>query len=323
MKPRPPLRAAIIGCGRIAGGLDEGSPPGRVNTHAKAYRSRPDIVLAGAAAPRGAAAFARRWGIPRSFSNAEEMLSEVRPDLVSVCAPNETHIDLLTLCLRFLVKGVWCEKPLATDEKRAARIVKAYRRQRIPLLVNYQRRWLDETRSVALALRSRRLGRILQVTGAYTGGLRHNGSHGLDLLRHWFGEPVSARALARNGPARDPWVDLRLVFENGVPATLVALGDPGYGFWELDVIGTKGRVRFSRSSFDVDWYAVEPSREFPGYNGLSHPPRRAVSNLGTVMADVLAGLVAAVRDRAPLLSDGESGLKTLALCNRLIRGGGR
>lgn len=317
-----PLRAAIIGCGSIAGGLDEAPPADAVRTHVRAYLQNPKIQLVGVAdADKDKAeAFARRWGIAKSYADPEALLRQERPDIVSICTPNETHTLFLELCAARGIKGVWCEKPLGIDDGAARRALESCRASGTKVAVNYMRRWLDESLAVKKALADGSLGRILSVHGLYTKGLRHNGSHTLDLLRDWFGEPLQAQALGRTDrlPEDHPLTVL-LRFPGDIEAVVVGLPDCGYGVWELDMLAERGRVRFRDGGASVDWFKIEPSALFPGYQNLSPKPRTAASNLMTVMREVLDDLVAAVETGAPLRSDGFSGLKTLELCNTLLR----
>ncbi|MBQ8814062.1 MAG: Gfo/Idh/MocA family oxidoreductase [Lachnospiraceae bacterium] len=55
---------------------------------------------------------AERHGIPRYYTNAEKMLTEEKPDVVSVCVPNAFHKEYTMMALRHGA-NVLCEKPLA------------------------------------------------------------------------------------------------------------------------------------------------------------------------------------------------------------------
>lgn len=317
------LRAALIGCGEIAGGLDERSSWDTILTHVKAYLDRDDVEVVGVADPDvvRAEAFARKWEIPMVFRTAEELLAETKPDLVSICSPNEFHAKLLALCLNYPIKAVWCEKPLAEDAEAVRDVIEEFQRRGIPCAVNYQRRWMDQAQLVRARILRGDLGTILHISGYYTKGLRHNGSHTLDLWRYWFGEPTSAVAVAA-GPkdkTGDRTVTAQLEFDGKVSACLVGLGLPGYSLWEVDVLGTARRVHFRNNGLDVDWYEVESSSTYRGHKELSTRPLRVQSNLGNVMRRILADLMNAVETRAPLSSDGVSALKTLNLCNDLLK----
>lgn len=95
------LKAAIIGAGFIA------------DFHASAYRDLKDVSLEAVCDKDGerAGALAQKYGC-RAFTDSAAMLSQVRPELVSVCVPTYLHLSCV---LEALAHGanVLCEKPLA------------------------------------------------------------------------------------------------------------------------------------------------------------------------------------------------------------------
>ncbi len=97
------LKMAIIGSGQIA----------RV-THIPNYQSMENVELVGICDtnPDAAKAVAEQFGITRYFGNHLEMLSELRPDAVTICVPNKFHCQIT---LDALEAGchVLCEKPPA------------------------------------------------------------------------------------------------------------------------------------------------------------------------------------------------------------------
>ncbi len=99
------LKAAIIGAGGIA------------NSHVRALRAHADRVTLVAASdidmPR-AQKFCNRHEIPQAYASAEDLLEQVRPDVVHVCTPPGVHADLSILAME---AGAWvlCEKPLCAS----------------------------------------------------------------------------------------------------------------------------------------------------------------------------------------------------------------
>lgn len=112
------VRAAIVGTGAIA------------QAHVAAlvaagHRAKP--VAATDVDPDRLAAFCERFGIPRAYPTAEEMLEREHPDLVHVCTPPNTHREL---AIRSLEAGAWvlCEKPLCGSPAELDAIEDAERR---------------------------------------------------------------------------------------------------------------------------------------------------------------------------------------------------
>ena len=104
------LKVCIISCGMIAN-----------SAHIPAYRYfSEDFEIVGVSDinPESAEGTAKRHGIPHWYTDAEQMLRECRPDVVSVCVPNCFHKQYVMLALAYGA-NVMCEKPLAFTKKDA------------------------------------------------------------------------------------------------------------------------------------------------------------------------------------------------------------
>jgi len=96
------LRAAILGTGGIA------------NAHAEAILAERDRVVLVAACDLDTDrvnAFADKYHVPQRFTDLDQMLASVSPDLVHLCTPPTQHSDQAIACMRHGAH-VWCEKPL-------------------------------------------------------------------------------------------------------------------------------------------------------------------------------------------------------------------
>lgn len=85
------------------------------SAHIPAYRQFPkdfEIVAVSDINEAAARDTAKRHGIERYYTNAEEMLEREKPDVVSVCVPNCFHKEYTLMALSHGA-NVLCEKPLA------------------------------------------------------------------------------------------------------------------------------------------------------------------------------------------------------------------
>ncbi len=325
--PRPSddrvLRAAIIGCGFIAGREDRPTRAGGVRSHAKAYWMQPATKLVAVADrdPGRAREFSRRWGKVTAYADAACMLAEQAPDIVSVCTPNETHASVLGACVRCpSVKAIWCEKPLTTDVGKAEAIVAACRRKGIVLAVNYQRRWDIHMHRVKAALQRGTLGAVQKVVVYYSRGVCHNGSHAIDLLLDWFGPARDAKVFGHHEDfaTDDPTVDARLVL-GGVPVYLVGVDGREYSIFEMQLLGTRGRVNVKNFGRETEWLR-RGLEAFPGGGGeLSARGRVYRTRRPVAMAQALREIISAVRTGREVRSNGESALAALRICRELAR----
>ena len=315
------LRAAIIGCGQVAGGYDEKTGPEIVNTHAKAYQLHPgtDVVAAADLDVGKAREFAAHWGIPTAYGDAAQMLAAEHPDIVSICTPDRTHAAMLEMCLDCpTIRAVWCEKPLATDVDKAEASVSAYAQRGIVLAVNYQRRWDEEMQRIKGALQRHELGTIQKVIVYYTKGICHNGSHAVDLLLDWFGLPGEMRVLGSHVDfvADDPTVDARLLFGD-VAVYLIGVDEREYSIFEIDILGTSGRVKVKSGGRETEWFQRRPDPRYEGYRELSLRSRDCRPSHAQPMSHALQEIVHAILSGLTVRSNGESALATLRVCRQL------
>lgn len=319
--PNQKLRAVIIGCGRVAGGYDEEAGPGIVNTHAKAYQLQPatELVAAADLDVQKARRFVARWGISAVYSDVAKMLSDEKPDIVSICTPDNTHSRMLEMCLDSRsIKAVWCEKPLADDVDKAEAIVRAYTHRGVVLAVNYTRRWDKELERIKIAIQQKELGTIQKVVVYYTKGICHNGSHAVDLFLDWFGQVTEMQVLGSHVDfvPDDPTVDARLLFGD-IPVYLLGVDEKEYTLFEIHILGTLGRVNVKRGG-GTEWFQRQPDSEFKGYRKLNLHDSHCLSNDVQPMAIALQEIVHVALSGGTVRSNGESALATLGVCRQLV-----
>jgi predicted dehydrogenase len=97
------MRTAIVGTGGIA------------QAHARAATAladRLELVAAVDVDDVRLDAFRESYGVPAGYADIQTMLDNEKPDVVQICTPPGTHVDLSIACLE---AGAWvlCEKPLA------------------------------------------------------------------------------------------------------------------------------------------------------------------------------------------------------------------
>ena len=104
------FKVCIISCGMITN-----------SAHIPAYKNFPEDYEITAVCDvflQAAKETAERHNIPNYYTDAEEMLKEQKPDIVSVCVPNCLHKEYTMLALNYGC-NVMCEKPLAFTYKDA------------------------------------------------------------------------------------------------------------------------------------------------------------------------------------------------------------
>lgn len=176
------LRAAIVGCGRIAS-----------TDHAAAHTADPRVHLVAVVDPDHdrARALARRSGVREVFTSLEEMLATTDVHLVTLCAPPHLNAPLATTALRAGCH-VLCDQPAATDSTDLARLAETATAHHRVLTFASPYRHLPEAQMTRALVDAGEIGEIhdVQLAGSHS---REASSRG----RHWEGDEVGGGSLDR------------------------------------------------------------------------------------------------------------------------------
>jgi predicted dehydrogenase len=174
-----------------------------------AWRQTANVALA-AVCDRDAAraeAAARSFGVPVWYTDAEAMLDAGGLDFVDVATTPPSHRAMVEAVARRRLPVI-CQKPLAFDLPDARAIVAACHQAGVPLMVHENFRWQRPMRILRERIDEGAIGRpfygrisFRTATDIYTNQpyLRHDerliladmGVHLLDLVRFFFGDPIT------------------------------------------------------------------------------------------------------------------------------------
>lgn len=317
-KTHSKVKAVIIGAGRIGAGFDA-PKDAMVLTHAHAYTAHPETTLAGIFdidVTRSRAA-AKKW-TTTSYDDLEGMMREVRPDIVSITTPDETHLSLITRIATYKPKLIFAEKPIVQTAKEASLLQHLLQKESIPILVNYTRRFDATMCAVRDALTSGRYGSVLGAQGIYTKGLLHNGSHLIDLCHFLFGALRQAHVTYGIDDYRhdEPSIGGMLAFER-CPQFSLMIGDARtYAIFELDIFCERQRLRFYDFGYQLSTQDVIADPLMPGEFLLDNA-RSQKTAFDRALSVAVDNAVQHISHGMPLISDATSALETHNTCLRL------
>ncbi|MGD0409274.1 MAG: Gfo/Idh/MocA family oxidoreductase [Candidatus Limnocylindrales bacterium] len=152
----PMLRTAVIGTGFVG--------PHHVDAVRRGGFAEV-VALAGADAPQ-LAARSRELGIGRTTENVAELLADPTIDVIHVCTPNNTHVELATAALE-AGKHVVVEKPLALEAESANKLVTLAQRQGRHAMVAFTYRGYPMVRRARQLAADGSLGELRLIYGQY------------------------------------------------------------------------------------------------------------------------------------------------------------
>jgi predicted dehydrogenase len=208
------LRAGIIGTARVGSWYDDllaETPELIPSSHAGCYAAHPrtELVAGCDLDPERLARFGERWGVRALYTDFREMLAREALDIVSITTSwAHDHAAIAPVVAASGVKGIFCEKPIATSMAEADEIVRLVREHGVTFVCAYYRRWNPRYRALRRLIEDGAVGRLLSITAIGVGNLMHAGTHYADIMAYLAGDPEPAWAWGRIEPippdARSP-----------------------------------------------------------------------------------------------------------------------
>jgi predicted dehydrogenase len=145
----------------------------------------------------------KKLGIDRGYTDYRKMLSEVRPEFVSVCPRHaDQHHDMALAAIEAGVKGLYVEKPFCRTPAEADALVAACRKHGATIAVAHRNRYHPALNQIDEAIAAGQVGRLLEIRGRGLGDRRGGGEdlwvlgcHIMNLIHHFAGEPKSCSAI--------------------------------------------------------------------------------------------------------------------------------
>lgn len=271
-------RAAVIGLGQAGSRFDE-EPRGCVWSHTGAYlalKERYELVGGVDVDQKNLEAFAKRCPAIPTYLSVSELMENERPDVVSLATPSQIRLEVVEALLKkFPPRLIICEKPLATDMSSRQRLVDQCKKKGVFLLVHYNRRYSPVYQTLLKTIREGVIGDISSITVRCPNRLWSIGSHAFDLLFYLSGEfPLSWRAMPLPSleEGGEPAVDFIGSFPSGHVGRVSIQGKKNILIFEVDVIGTKGRLIVTNNGDKLVHIPFRKSRQYKGYwvQGRAH-----------------------------------------------------
>jgi predicted dehydrogenase len=215
--------------------------------------------------------FVACWSAPgrdvAAYGDYGAMLREVRPDLLCVATRQTMHADQIEQAVDAGVRGILCDKPLATSLAEVDRIIAACTRAGVPLAFGLDRRWNSRYRRARQAIADGAIGRVTGVVAYALQNLINHGCHWYDVALSLAGDPEVAwvsglvddvsHEPAESTRRLDPSGRAQIGLANGATMYVTPDGRPGLAF---EVLGDRGRLLLLNDGRDAYlWQAEGPA----------------------------------------------------------------
>ena len=336
--------ASLIGCGRIGWTLGYDKLREQPASHTMALKANKRIqLLAGCDTDSDSL---QKWGKAnrecKVFSSAEELFRECKTDIVTVAVNEDAHIKIALEAIKNKPKLLILEKPVALNTEEALQLKNAAEENKVPVLVNHERRFaldyklaaeyltqIGEIQSINASLYSgmKVYDKSEEATGAYS--LIHDGTHLVDIVLFFLEalqkkeNPDANKPILNQPSVSGIWRDEKGSVRNvsasyslpSVPCVTISIsGRSKYFGFEVDIRGTKGRILIGNGFFNI--YMSKESKIYTGFKSLEEIKfKRPKKTL--YFANMIQNAVDFLDGKAELRSTLQTGMNALAVLEEI------
>ena len=328
-------RVGIVGASGIVINTPRGEPSAPLDkelysAHVGSLSNMPGVELAAIcdiapeALERFTEAWSERWPEARLYADYLEMLEREDLDILTVATSDHRHAQIVIDGAESGVRGIFCEKPIATTLEDADAMIAACERNGVKMSVNHSRRWFPLYHKVRHMIRNGAIG-TPTVMSAVLGGPRammfRNGTHFIDALCFFAeSEPRAVSAILEEGfddwdryrgdggklPENEPGMTGTILFENGIRALFRSLKGTA-PLSSLEITGPKGVFRIEGGDRAAELTVQEEIRAEP--------------NRTTIYPDQfqIQGTVAAYRELVNIIEQGGESISSPRDARKALR----
>ena len=314
-----PRRAAVIGHtgrGNYGHGLDV------------VWQSISGVEIVGVADAdeAGLAKALSRLRIDRGFNDYRAMLSQLRPEFVSVAPRHaDQHMEMALAAIQSGAKGLYVEKPFCRTPAEADRVIEAADQSGAKIAVAHRNRYHPVIPIVEALVADGEIGRLLEIRGHGLGDRRGGGEdlwvlgcHVFNLFHLFGGEPKSCAAVVLQDGAPVTKKDVvngaeglgliagneihaRWLLSSGIVASYTTFANDGSNKtgYAAHLVGTKGTISLHIDRDPFAW--LSPGNPFDPASRDN--PRIPITTAGLGKQETQPDLVASVHNHVLAIRD--------------------
>lgn len=316
MTKKTKFKAVVVGCSGIGAAAviyNKAVSPG---THAESYEKNKEVDLIALVDinKKKLEQVGKRFPKARLYSSIGAMMAEEKPDIVSIATPTKIHCKNVLEVAKYKVSVILCEKPISYSVAEAQKMISACKKNKVQLFINHQRHFDGAIRRWSSKVNKGLLGQVYQGNAYYYNGLFSAGTHLIDLMGMFLGNPISVIGRynkTTSNLAGDPDIDGLLFFKNDLKVSLQSVSK-NYGLFSLRMYGEHGMLNITNLGFKIEHRKKIEDKNFKGFFKLSNKifsegkPR-------SLIAEVVKYIILFLDKKIEPISTGEDGLDVLKI----------
>ncbi len=286
---------------------------------------------------------AAEFGVPNVCETVDELLAREDIEAVTLPLPDQVHAEIAIKAMK-AGKHVLCEKPMALDLNECKEMIKASKETGMQLMVGQIGRYTPAFVKAKEIYESGALGELFLIESEYAhdysgiGGtpigpegtpwrmtpereaIIGGGCHAVDLIRMIAGDPVEVFSYANNKcltdwPIHDCSMSVMKFADGTIGKVMNSHGCKRQYTMRSLLYGTKGTLIFDNSSDTMTLYKAGC---IEGMDTRTLPITIPVTVNNHNFAAEVQDFCEAILENRPVVTDGVSGAKTVAVCLAIV-----
>lgn len=321
-------RAAVIGLGNIGFKYDldekrKGIAGKGIKTHVSAYQNCKHVDLSGVVEidDQSINKFKSKYSSIPVYKSVSQLMMKEKLDFISICTSTKTHSQILREIIKYPIKGILCEKPIANNLDNARAMITLCEERDILLTINHGRRWHGTYLAAKKLLENGKIGKVKAVTSIYSGEVFNIGTHLFDIIRMLIQKNplvlsgVVYSSINNSDPSISGWIE----FEDNIHCTVITNGSRKNMIFEIDLIGTEGRIKILNNGERIELFMFQDSLIYSGFRELVLMDQPLVENKDVLLEVVQENIKVFEGKKNKSNCSGYDGYKSLEMSISLLK----
>ncbi|HCS64675.1 MAG TPA: glucose-fructose oxidoreductase [Cellvibrio sp.] len=262
-----------------------------------------------------------------NYDNMHELANNPDIDVVYVVTPTGTHKKFTEIAAN-AGKHVWCEKPMAMNEKECQSMIDVCKKNKVQLTIGYRMQHEPNTQRIMQFAKEKPYGKIQTITAeagynsgnaGYSwradpklggGAMYDMGVYPLNAARYTAGEePIavtarmeSTREVYKNV---DETTEFELEFASGARAKCAT--------------SYARSMNLLRADCEKGWYELNPFQSYSGVQGKTSDGIRLAPSPANQQARQMDNDALSILNKSPIIVPGEEGMKDIVILEAIFK----
>lgn len=225
----------------------------------------------------------KKWKCEGFLSLKELKDNNINIDIFIIAVNTNYHASVMLEILKYYnPKLIIAEKPFCNNYDEALLISNEYKKSKIPIIINYPRRFCPSILEIKSKLED--YGKIRACNLIYVRGFQRDACHAIDLCNYFFGEFKHGKILGginntfNDYQDNDLTVPVWMEYEKCKNVYLTPANGNDYSIFEMDILMENTRINIIDHGKKTKVFIKKPEKVYGEFNSIDYEPNEIIDN---------------------------------------------